>query len=188
MNQSSFVTQDQAVNLEFAMSPQQALDADSMAKTALDKALRFCAQKMKLDDHHIAVLLLQQGNDAAYGYFYYDLAVQIAKYLGTLDEEIKAIYLYDYDATPEDTCFSETAAPSLLHLIVWTQRKTVALNSLVVALDRALVQNCAELIGMPQLAHLLDVQVVDDADVKNRVGYGTLFSSLHYRPIQVWER
>jgi hypothetical protein len=78
--------------------------------------------------------------------------------------------------------------PPLLHLIAWTQRKTVALNSLAEALDRALVQNYAELIEAPELAHLLDMQVVDDADVKNRVGYGTLFSSLHYRPIQIWER
>jgi len=188
MNQSSLVTQTQAATLEFALSPQQVLDADGMAKSALDKALRFCAQKMKLDDYHIAVLLLQQQNDTAYGYFHYDLAAHIAGYLGTLDGEIKAVYLYDYDATPEDTCFGETAVSPLLHLIVWAQRKTVALNSLAEALDRALVQNYAELIGAPQLAHLLDVQAVDDADVKNRVGYGTLFSSLHYRPIQVWER
>jgi hypothetical protein len=159
-----------------------------MAKAALDKALRFCAQKLKLGDPHVTVLLLQQEDGVAYGYFYYDLAVHIAGYLGALDGETKAVYLYDYDATPEDDCFGETVVPPLLHLIVWAQRKTVALNSLAEALDRALVQNYAELIGAPQLAHLLDVQVVDDADVKNRIGYGTLFSSLHYRPIQVWER
>ncbi len=105
-----------------------------------------------------------------------------------MDGEVKAVYLYDYDATSEDACFGEMAVPPVLHLIVWAQRKTVALNSLAEALDRALVQNYAELMGAAQLAHLLDVQVVDDADVENRVGYGTLFSSLHYRPIQVWER
>ncbi len=188
MDQSSLVTQNHAATLEFALSPQQILDADSMAKTALDKALRFCAQKMNLGDSHVAVLLLQQENDAAYGYFYYDLAVHVAEYLGTLDGEVKAVYLYDYDATSEDACFGKMAVPPVLHLIAWAQRKTVALSSLAEALDRALVQNYAELMGTSQLAHLLDVQVVDDADVENRVGYGTLFSSLHYRPIQVWER
>ncbi len=188
MDQSSLVTQTHAAPLEFALSPQQILDADSMAKTALDKALRFCAQKMKLGDPHVAVLLLQQENDAAYGYFYYDLAVHVAEYLGTLDGEVKAVYLYDYDAASEDACFGEMAVPPVLHLIAWANRKTVALSSLAEALDRALVQNYAELMGAAQLAHLLDVQVVDDADVENRVGYGTLFFSLHYRPIQVWER
>ncbi len=188
MDQSSLVMQNHAATLEFALSHQQTLDADSMAKTALDKALRFCTQKMKLGDLHVAVLLLQQENEATYGYFYYDLAAHIAEYLGTLDGEIKAVYLYDYDATSEDACFGEMVVPPLLHLIVWAQRKTVALNSLAEALDRALVQNYAELIETPQLAHLLDVQVVDDADVKNRVGYGALFSSVHYRPVKVWER
>ena len=76
----------------------------------------------------------------------------------------------------------------IIHLIVWAQRKTGALNSLVAALDRALVQSYADLIGMRQLTHLLDVQVIDDADVENRVGYGAMLSSIHHRPIQVWER
>jgi hypothetical protein len=62
------------------------------------------------------------------------------------------------------------------------------LDSLVEALDRALVQHYADLIGQHQLAHLLDVQVIDDADVKNRVGYGAMLSSLYQRPIQVWKR
>jgi hypothetical protein len=73
-------------------------------------------------------------------------------------------------------------------LIVWAKRKTSALDSLVEALNRALVQRYAELIGPSQLAHLLDVQVVNDADVDNRVGYGALLSSLRNRPIKVWER
>jgi hypothetical protein len=73
-------------------------------------------------------------------------------------------------------------------LIVWAKRKTSALDSLVEALNRALVQRYAELIGPSQLAHLLDVQIVNDADVKNRVGYGALLSSLRNRPIKVWER
>jgi hypothetical protein len=30
--------------------------------------------------------------------------------------------------------------------------------------------------------------VIDDADVKNRVGYGAMLSSLYQRPIQVWKR
>jgi hypothetical protein len=44
------------------------------------------------------------------------------------------------------------------------------------------------LIDAPQLAHLLDVQVVEDIDVEERTGYGALLSSVHNRPIQVWER
>jgi len=35
---------------------------------------------------------------------------------------------------------------------------------------------------------VLDVQVVDDGDVKNRTAYGALLSSLFQRPIKVWDR
>ena len=56
------------------------------------------------------------------------------------------------------------------------------------ALDRALVKRYADMIGPSQLAHLLDIQVVDDEDVEKRIGYGAMLSSLHNQPIQIWER
>jgi len=105
-----------------------------------------------------------------------------------LDENVKAVYVVDYDATPQDLCFGEATPTSLIHLLVWAERKTGALDSLVAALGLALAQRYADLTGRPRLTHLLDVQVIDDADVKNRVGYGALLSSLHHRPIQVWKR
>jgi hypothetical protein len=42
-------------------------------------------------------------------------------------------------------------------------------------------------VATDQLAHLLDVQAVTDEDVENRVGYGAMLSSLHNRPIRIWE-
>ena len=72
--------------------------------------------------------------------------------------------------------------------MVWTGRKTGALNSLVEALDGALAQQLFHLLGRGPRAHVLDVQIVDDTDVQNRTGYGALLSSLYHRPIKVWER
>jgi hypothetical protein len=162
MAEASSVTQTGVVDVEFTAPPLQLPDAASMAEATLAKALEFCA--------------------------HYNLAKQAAEFLGALDENVKAVYICDYDATPEDLCFGEATQASLVHLVVWARRKTGALNSLVAALDRALVQSYADLIGMRQLAHLLDVQVIDDADVENRVGYGAMLSSIYHRPIQVWER
>jgi hypothetical protein len=54
--------------------------------------------------------------------------------------------------------------------------------------DHALVHAYAKLLDRPRLEHLLDVQVVDGADVAKRIGYGAMLSSLHNRPIRVWER
>ena len=163
-------------------------DADSVAEIALAEALEFCAKKVGLAGRQAVVEHLRQGDSNACKYCHYSLAKQMAESIGTLDENVKAIYVADYDATPEDLCFGETAKPSPIHLIAWVERKTSALGSLVEALNRALVQRYADMIGPSQLAYLLDIQAVDDADVKNRVGYGALLSSLRNRPIKIWER
>ena len=163
-------------------------DAESTADITLTQALEFCAQKMRLADHQAVVERLRQGDSNACQYCHYSIAKQVAESLGALDNNIKAAYIVDYDATPEDICFREGMSAPLVHLIIWAERKTNALDSLVSALDRALVKRYASLIGTGQLAHLLDVQIVSDDDVKNRVGYGAMLSSLYNRPIQIWER
>jgi hypothetical protein len=76
----------------------------------------------------------------------------------------------------------------LIHLLVWTQRKTAAFDSLVAALDRALAQAYSDTIGTRGVTTLLDVQVIDDADVKQRHGYGAFRAWVHLQPIQIWKR
>ena len=180
--------QTEVVEAGFAASPFRLPDAGSTVEIALAQALQFCAQKMGLDGVQAVIDRLQRGDSSACQYCQYSLAKQVGESLGALDENVKAVYVVDYDATPEDLCFGEATPTSLIHLIVWAERKTGALDSLVAGLDLALAQKYADLTGQRQLAHLLDVQVIDDTDVKNRVGYGALLSSLYHRPIQVWER
>ena len=75
-----------------------------------------------------------------------------------------------------------------MHLLVWAQCKTAALRALIAALDRALARAYTDMLGEGCPAGLLDVQVVDDADVGRRSGYGALLSSMYHRPVQVWQR
>ena len=163
-------------------------DADSTAEIVFSQAMEFCARKIGLPNGQAALDRLRQGDSSACQYCHYSIAKQVASSLGALDENVKSVYVVDYDATPEDLCFGEEAQTLPIHLIVWAERKTSALSSLVEALDLALVQRYMDLIGLRKLAHMLDVQVVDDADVENRVGYGAMLSSLYNRPIRVWER
>jgi hypothetical protein len=177
------------VDTEHAVTQFMLPDSDSTAEVALAQALSFCAQKMGLAGSQAAVERLQQCDRQAYKYCHYSIAKKVAESVGALDRNIKTIYIVDYDATPEDICFCEGAPTTLIHLIVWAERKTNALESLVNALDRALIQRYIEVVGTcPSMAHVLDVQVVDDDDVKDRVGYGAMLSSLYNRPIQIWER
>ena len=177
----------QQTSVEITTPPLRLPNATSTAEDVLNKAMEFCARKMGLENSQAAINSLKQGDRRACEYCLYSIAEQVGAALGALDENIKVVYMFEYDATPEDLCFNEKPGAPLVHLLVWTRRKTEALKSLVSMLDRALAQSYARLIGPRQLQHLLDVQVIDDADVAQRVGYAALLNSLHYRPLKVWE-
>ncbi len=163
-------------------------DASSTAAIILSQAMEYCAQKMGLENTQAAIEQVKQGDTMACGYCHYSAAQQVADALGMLDSNVQAAYMFEYDATPEDVCMGEAARIIPLHLLVWVERKTDALSALVESLDRAMAQSLASMLGTSADAHVLDVQVVDDSDVKNRTAYGALLSSLFQRPIKVWDR
>lgn len=164
-------------------------DVRLTAEHAVTQAVEYCAQKMGMGSASEVLRAIQQGNRSACAYCLYALAKQIAESIGTFDGTVKAVYTLDYDATPEDMCFGGAAqgAP-LVHLVVWTERKTAALSSLAAALDRAVVQAYGNMLGRGERASMLDVQVIDDEDVDDKVGYGALLASIHHPPIQIWQK
>ena len=178
----------EVMDSKFTTSSLQPSDVTSLAEAILIQTLEFCATKLNLENSETVAERLQQGDRITLSHWRYGLAKKGAEYPGEWDKDIKAVYIFDYEATPEDICFAEVTPDIIIHLIVWAQRKTAALNSLIDVLDRALVRIHVERLHMPPLKHLLDVQVVDDRDVENRLGFGALFSSLHHRPLPVWKR
>ena len=100
---------------------------------------------MGLDGPQTVAERVRQGDGAACGYWLYSVAKQVAEAIGSLDDNVRAVYTFDCEATPEDECLGEVARGTpLVHLLVWTQRKTAALRALVATLDRALVRTYAE--------------------------------------------
>lgn len=181
------MTDTEQVNVDIAAPQLRLPDAKSTSEAIMNQALEYCAQKMGTDKQ-TALEHVQAGDAKATGYCHYNIAKQVAVALGALDDNVKAIYTMNYDATPEDISLGARSGQTLVHLIVWAQPKTNALQSLVASLDRALVERYGELTSDEDLQHLLDVQIVDDAQVKGRIGYGAMLSSIHHRPIQVWEK
>jgi hypothetical protein len=166
----------------------EVLEVDTMAKIALTKTLETLTRRMELVDVETVVNRLRHGDQSVWYNFHYHLSVQLAEQLGALDEGVKAVYIDEYDISPEDLAFGETARTTVICLIVWVQRKTDALKSLVVALDRALVQGFLDLIGQPRLKHLLEVEVIDDAEAKKPFGYGAFLSSTCFPLTEIWRR
>jgi hypothetical protein len=162
-------------------------DAHETAAEMLEQALVYCMEKAHLVGREAAVSCVVAGDAAVTGYFHYSLAKQVAAYLGLWDQDVQSAYVFDDEATPEDTCFGEACRP-LVHLLLRVERKTAALKAVVATLDRALAEQMPAVLNVPGPEYVLDVQIVDNAQVANRVGYGALLSSLQRGPIQIWGR
>ena len=160
-------------------------DVTRAAEEMLDQALQFGAVKAHQSDRDAVVSALRAGEAVVSGYFYYSLARSAGAYLGTWDHDVKAVYTFDLEATPEDACFGEARHP-LVHLIVWVERKTAALAALAATLDRALAEQVGSLRGQQERQFILDVQIVDSAEVSSRTGYGAVLASVRPNAIQVW--
>ena len=163
-------------------------DVAGTARAILIHAVEYCTDKMQLDSVQQAIERLRAGDAQACDYCHYSLARQVAEWLGTLDGNIKATYVFHYDAVPQDLGLGEAACALPIHMLVWVDRKTAALKVLAETWDRNLAQGYAQMIGGDRPAYILDVQVVDDADVARRIGYGALLFSLHHPPVQIWRR
>jgi hypothetical protein len=163
-------------------------DADGIAADVIAQAFKYCAQKLGLADERAALDCLRSGDAAAGQYCAYGIVQHVAQTLGAWDDHVRSVYVIDYDATPDDLCFACDGRALPVHVIVWTTRKTRALDALIAGLDRALVQHYRGQVEPCGLEHILDAQVIDDADVKGRIGYGAMLVSIHQRPIQVWSR
>lgn len=163
-------------------------DASSTAESIMSEAVKFCATMMRLGDYQMVVEKLSRRDESATNYCHYSIAKQVGESLGALDSTVQAVYMIDYDATSEDICFATDRGIEPIHVILQVQRKTKALGALVEALDRALVRSYANLLSLENLEHILDAQLVDGEDIKKRVGYGAMLSSLYRKPLQVWER
>jgi hypothetical protein len=183
-------SQDQAEMQDFASvaPPLHLPDASSAVQGALAKALGYCAQKLNLSSPQEGLERARHGDRKALEYCHYHLAQHVAEALGALDDHVRSVSLYEFDATPEDRVLGENVESLPIHLLVWVDRKTSALSALVAALDRALVKDYAEMVGPRRLGHVLDVQVIDSDDVESRRGIAALLHSLYNRPILLWKR
>lgn len=172
------------------MSP--VMFGNAIMETLMDEALEFCAGKTGLKGKEAAGEALRTGDCCVCEYLRYALAQGVAKYLGSVDDTVKAVYTYEPEyATGGDGFIIDQ--PNLspgLNLIARVTRKNAALSSVVASVSLALTEECRQL-GCPRanaLCYELDVKVANDEEVQKRIGYGALINSLYVRPIEVWHR
>jgi hypothetical protein len=170
-----------------ATSLPRRIDPVSTANSILNIALTNSVDKMHLGNVQAFIDCIKKGDPMACSYCHYYIAKELGRVLGLWDKDIKAVYAYGYDDnTTAEECYEDGSSSSLIHMIIWAGRKTNALKALIESIDRAMVQLHRRLLGLKYIEHVLDIQVIDDEDVKNRTGYAALLKSIYQTPVKVW--
>ncbi len=120
---------------------------------------------------------LRGGDPWAHSLFRYALAQEFSNYLARLCPEIRRVYVYG------STVDNRAGPASDVDLLVWVQRKTTALESLLWRLDAILLRGYRALTGFVGPHNLFDFHLVDDEEVEARRGYGAVVSSLWTAPV-----
>lgn len=165
---------------------------NAVVANMVEEALQFCAERAGLKHKQQARDVLLTGDCSVCEYLRYALARNVARYLGSVDDTIQAIYTYE----PEHATRVDEATPDRpncspgISLLACVSRKSAALSSVVASVSLALAEEHRRL-GCPRANALcaeLDVRAVDEDEVKQRIGYGALLSSFYVQPIEVWSR
>ncbi|MFA5400700.1 MAG: hypothetical protein WC169_08750 [Dehalococcoidia bacterium] len=174
-------------NPELTTSSPRRVDLLDTVDSVVNKALTISADKMHVGNIQALIECLKKGDPIACSYCHYNIAKELGKILGIWDKDIRAVYAYGYDDnTTAEGCCEDVSPSSLIHMIIWAGRKTNALKALIESIDRAMVQVHRRLLGLKDIEHVLDIQVIDDDDVKNRKGYAALLQSIYQTPVKVW--
>ncbi|MDD4876771.1 MAG: hypothetical protein PHQ86_06570, partial [Dehalococcoidales bacterium] len=107
-------------------------DPVNTVETVITAALKTSAAKMGFNSTQALIACLKEGNCTAFNYYHYNMAKELGTVLGSWDKNIRAVYTHDFDgATPEETCNENESPFCPVHMIIWSERKTKALDALV---------------------------------------------------------
>lgn len=162
-------------------------------RAAVERGIAHSMEKMNLRNRDQVYEARRRGDCTACDYLRYGIAQGVAEFIGSMDNRVKAVYIYDELEGSSDGVSCNAEKPRLspgIRVLVWVSQKSPALSSLVDALAEAVEKESSQIPcpGDTALCHQLDVILVDDQAVERRSGYGALISSLYLRPIEIWHR
>jgi hypothetical protein len=151
----------------------QVPDAFAVATSAWTRALESCADSIGLQGSQAAADQVRDGNALARMHCCHGLAEQVAASLRASYKSVQAVYAPYCDTCPQDFCVDKGAHNTpLVHLLIWTQRKSPALNAGTAALGNALANVGQDVIGIRELPSLLEAQLIDNTDLEKLFGAG----------------
>ncbi|HEX9013938.1 MAG TPA: PEP/pyruvate-binding domain-containing protein, partial [Anaerolineaceae bacterium] len=165
----------------------------ALADQLVDQAIQSCAAQKFHGDLQQARQALRLGRCDTCAAVSDCLVRQVGEYLGQVDRTVKAVFQCEPEFAGmrlKSNTPGEDGQPSGIHLAAWVERKSAALEALCVALENALAASrqripCQDL--RPS-CFVLDIQQIDDRDVRENRGYGLLVNHRFVRSAQVWQR
>ncbi len=158
------------------------------AEEMVDNALRYCESKTSYRGADRVAAALRAEIPQVHDYFRHSLAASVADYLIQLDDGVIEIYNYCYGDAEEEGEGRGCQVSDSLNLILHVVRRTAALSSIIACLDQALLEQYKRVVDPhgEKMTSFLDIQMVDDRDVAEGIGFGAVLRSTFTRPTRVW--
>ncbi|OIN96967.1 hypothetical protein AUJ66_04795 [Candidatus Desantisbacteria bacterium CG1_02_38_46] len=149
------------------------------ASILIKEALQFCQEKASWRVSGISDL--RRGDKWTHSTFRYGLARQISNHLLNNYREIKAVYIFG--STLED----RAGSTSDVDLILVVQKKNELLLHYIRKLKAEVLRAYKKLAGngTAGLTDLLDVNIVDDEELKQKKGCASLIDSIYTPAIKI---
>jgi hypothetical protein len=160
---------------------------DDVAETIRNDAIAFARRQVDGEDAGLISLL---GRRDFFESFKYGLVSRVAEVLAATDRNVLAIYTYDVDMNPDAELGGELPLDATARLLVHVATPSAALQAFISALDRALLASLKELPSslFKERAFILEVNLITDQDIRQRLGFATLLTSPFAPPLKVWQR
>lgn len=147
------------------------------------EAVRFSCRKEQLSQDQFLKRLLS-GQENAHSRLRYALAKGISRYLGSMDDNLESVYVYG------STMADNAGSSSDIDLIVKVKSKNGQTRRAFEILDTYLRVSYKILLADDDLPMkcMLDVQIIDQNDIEQKINYGSVISSRSIAPVKVWSR
>jgi hypothetical protein len=177
------------LQLDTEQTTRQVPYLEDVTETIRDDAVEEARSKLSPFQSALSLEQLLE-EDGFVDYFKYGLVSGVAKALAANDKHVQAIYALDPSANPDSETGASLPVEMTMHLIVKVSRSSAALEAFIDSLDKAMVRSLQSLPSprFQMRTSILDVTVVTVEDVRHRVGYAALLSSMFAPALKIWER
>lgn len=162
----------------------------SLVVAMIDNAVRSSANRFAAGDEHRTIASIRIGDPDVCEYFLVNLTHEISRTIGEIDKTIKAIYTYQAVDMQVLTNDLPIRYSNSINLVVWVDRKSAALDTLVASLEYDIQEHQKKLGCLISNQHLINLNVmpIQDKDVIFNSGFGIIPNSEYIRTKRIWRR